>query len=173
MRRWPYGEKFELSNDEAPQFLELWRLLKAGAARFAFSVHRFNLAFERQGLEDRIVDLVIAAEALLLSDTGARDRGELRFRFALRAARFIPHPAYSARDVYKVMRSAYDIRSTIVHGGSPKDTSLPDDASATLSKFVDTIEELVRIGIRKALTMTGEGARLRQSEYWDDLVFSS
>jgi hypothetical protein len=172
LRQWPYGGRYELSADEVPQFLELWHLLEVGAARFGFSLHRFNLAFDRQLLADRIVDLVIAAESLFLGDLGVRDRGELRFRFALRAAKFIEHPNYGERDLFRVMRRAYDARSAIVHGGSPEDTRLPDNQSATLPTFIDAIEELVRLGLRKAFAMKEDGKKLRQTEYWEDLVFS-
>lgn len=106
LRWWPYGGKFELTESEVPHFLELWRLLEAGATRFGFSIHRFNLAFDRGILADRIVDLVIAAEALFLSDLDNKYRGELRFRFALRAAKFIEHPNYSEQDVFRVMRQS-------------------------------------------------------------------
>jgi hypothetical protein len=170
--QWPYGGTFELSEDEVPQFLELWRLLEEGAARFGFSIHRFNLAFDRGLLADRMVDLVIAAEALFLSDLDEKYRGELRFRFALRAAKFIDHPNYGEHDVFRVMRQAYDARSAIVHGGSPDDTRLPDNQSADLPTFIDATEELVRLGLRKGLSMKEDGKKLRQAEYWDTLVFS-
>ena len=170
--QWPYGGKYELSAGEVPQFLELWHLLEEGAGRFGFSIHRFNLAFDRGLLADRIVDLVIAGESLFMGDLGVQDRGELRFRFALRAAKFIEHPNYGERDLFHVMRRAYDARSAIVHGGSPKDTRLPDNPSATLPTFIDAIEELVRLGLRKGLSMKEDGKKLRQAEYWEDLVFS-
>ncbi len=70
------------------------------------------------------------------------------------------------------MRRAYDARSAVVHGGSPKDTRLPDDQSAKLPTFIDTIEELVRLGLRKGLLMKEDGKKLRQGEYWDSLIFS-
>lgn len=170
--RWPYGGKFELSEGEVQHFLELWRLLEERAARFGFSIHRFNLAFDRGLLADRIVDLVIAAEALFLGDLDEKYRGELRFRFALRAAKFIEHPNYGELDIFAVMRQAYDARSAIVHGGSPKETRLPDNPSANLPTFIDAIEELVRLGLRKALSMKEDGKKMRQAEYWDTLVFS-
>jgi len=59
-----------------------------------------------------------------------------------------------------------------VHGGSPDDTSLPDNPSANLLTFIDAIEELVRRGLRKALSMKEDGANLRQTEYWENLIFS-
>jgi hypothetical protein len=164
--------KFELSDAEVPHFVELWRLLEQGAAGFAFSIHRFNLAFDRGLLADRLVDLVIAAEALLLGDLDEKYRGELRFRFALRGAKSIEHPKYSEHDVFRVMRQAYDARSAFVHGGSPNETRLPDDQSAKLPAFIDAIEDLVRLGLRKALSMKEAGKKVRQSEYWDTLVLS-
>lgn len=170
--QWPYGGKAELSEDEVPNFLELWRLLEEGAGRFAFSVHRFNLAFDRGLLADRIVDLVIAAEALFLGDLDEKYRGELRFRFALRAAKFIEHPSYGEHDIFRLMRQAYDVRSAIVHGRSPSETRLPDNPAANLPTFIEAIEELVRLGLRKALSMREDGRKLRQSEYWDTLIFS-
>jgi Apea-like HEPN len=147
---WPYWGNYELSAGEVPQFLRLWQLLEEGAARFGFSIHRFNLAFDRGLLADRIVDLVIAAESLFLGDLPL-DRGELRFRFALRAAKFVEHPSYSEHDIVRLMRRAYDARSAVVHGGSPSDTRLPDKNSAELPAFLDTVEEIVRLSIRKAL----------------------
>jgi hypothetical protein len=171
LRQWPYGGRFELSEAEIPQFLELWHLLEEGASRFSFSIHRFNLAFDRRLIADRIVDLVIAGESLFLGDLNAQDRGELRFRFALRAAKFIKHAVYSEHDIFRVMRRAYDARSAIVHGGSPQDTSLPDNKAATLPVFIDVIEDLVRRALCKALSMKLEGKRLRQADYWDGLLF--
>ena len=70
------------------------------------------------------------------------------------------------------MRRAYDVRSATVHGGSPKDTRLPDNQSAKLPTFIDAIEELVRLGLRKGLWMKEDGKKMRKAEYWDALVFS-
>lgn len=72
------------------------------------------------------------------------------------------------------MRDAYDARSAIVHGSLPseKNIRLPDNQSATLPTFIDVIEELVRLGLRKALSMKEHGKNLRLAKYWDSLVFS-
>jgi hypothetical protein len=72
------------------------------------------------------------------------------------------HPTIGKKDIFRLMRDAYDARSAIVHGGSPK-------------KSVDTktVEELVRLGLRKALTMKADATRLRQSSFWDDLLWPS
>jgi len=156
----PFSGAFELSEVEVPHFLELWRLLEEGAECLRFSIHRFNLAFDRGLVGDRIVDLVISAEAPLLGDTGNKDRGELRFRFALRAAKFIKRTDFGERDVYRKMREAYDARSAVVHGG---EASLPE---------IDVIEDLVRLGLRTALSMKEDRGKLRRADYWETLVLS-
>jgi hypothetical protein len=169
--QWPYGGGCEITNDDIPQFLHLWQLLEEGTNRFGFIIHRFNIAFDRGLLVDRIVDLVIAAEALLLGDLDDRYRGELRYRFALRAAKFIKHPTYTQHEVFQIMRGAYDARSSIVHGGSPKQLRLPNNSSPNLPSFSDAVEELVRLGLHKALSMKADAVKLRNSEFWDQLVF--
>lgn len=57
-------------------------------------------------------------------------------------------------------------KGRIVHGGSPRDTRLPDEQDAKLPAFIDSVEELVRLGIRKGLSMKQDGTKLRQAEYW-------
>ena len=171
--QWPNGGSFHLSEPEIAPFIVLWKLLEKESARFEFSIRRFNLAFDRRLLDDRLVDLIMAAEALFLGDTDEKDRGELRFRFALRAAKFIEHQKYDELAVYRLMRRAYDARSAIVHGGTPKDSRLPDDKLATFNTFIDAIEEIVRLGLRKALSMEDGGKRLRESAFWDSLILKS
>ena len=106
LRQSPFFGDFALSDCEVPQFLELWSLLEHEAARFGFTLHRFSLSFDRGLLADRIVDLVIAAESLFLKDQD-ENRGELSYRCALRAAKFVKHHKYSERDVFQMVRLAY------------------------------------------------------------------
>lgn len=169
--RLPWGFDYELSETEVPSFVALWQLLGRVADRLHFSLHRFNLAFERRLLADRLVDLVISAEALLLSDVDSKDRGELRFRFSLRASQLIPHASYTRKQVYKFMRTAYDARSSIVHGSTPTDLTSPDGTKVPLDNFVDTLENLLRPGLRRALDITDRGTALHKAQFWESLLF--
>ena len=94
---------------------------------------------------------------------------------ALRAAKFIEHPSYSEYQVFCLLRQAYDVRSGIVHSGSlrKRETRLPDNQTADLPTFIDAIEDLVRLGLRKALSMKQDAIKMRQHEHWDALVFSN
>jgi len=66
----------------------------------AASLRRFNMAADRDSVEDSIVDLMIASESLFLSEVAApADRGELSFRFAQRAALIPPLVLLQAEQV--------------------------------------------------------------------------
>jgi hypothetical protein len=114
------------------------------------------------------VDLVAALEALLLTEID--ERGELRFRTALRGAVFIEAPDLTRRQIQKQLRRAYDVRSSVAHGGTPKEDDLksPTDERLSLDAFVSGIEELVRLAVRKGIEAVGRGARWPPD--WDTLV---
>jgi len=165
---------YELGDMEVEGLQEMWSDLTSGTLDkrtfLAMSLRRFNIAFERQQLDDRIVDLMIAAESLFLHDAGSPgERGELRFRLAVRAAKFIESPRYAPRQVFDLMRKAYDVRSKVVHGGSIKNTGLPDKPTATLGELVSAFEDVMRLGLRKTLNER----QIRQTGYWEDLLFDN
>ena len=92
-----YGD-LRLNTSDLSPLQDLWADLRRNAASrrrpppIAFS--RFASAFDRATLQDRLIDLMIAAEAIFLQEDGSpEDRGELSFRLALRAAHFITDPA--------------------------------------------------------------------------------
>lgn len=163
---------YELGADEVPDFQELCADfanpdLQEKQRRFLImALRRFRIAADRNQLEDRIVDLMIAAESLFLSDAG---KAELRFKLALRASLYIESPRYSQRDVFQLMLKAYDVRSDIVHGEEVKQTKLPDKPEATLQEFVSAVEDAMRLSIRKALADPLIGSK----GYWEDLMLGS
>lgn len=87
------------------------------------SLHRFLLGRKRADLVDKLVDYVIAWEALLLTSDGNPITQELSYRFSLNGAVLISSANIKTKpnEVYKKMKGAYSARSTIVHGGSEKE----------------------------------------------------
>lgn len=77
------------------------------------ALRRFVLALSREREDDRLIDLAIATEALLLDH-----EGELSLRLALRAATLAEGTPLSPREVYERMRTAYRVRSKVVHGAN-------------------------------------------------------
>lgn len=62
-------------------------------------------------LEEKIMNAVIGLESLLLAE-----KQEIAFRFYVRSAKILGLLNYSSMQVKKILKIAYDIRSTFVHG---------------------------------------------------------
>jgi len=87
---------------------------------------RFYMSYRHSNWFDIIVDLTIALEALFSPD----DRQELSHRVSLRAAWLLDldeqtHDAGKVNNkTYNIVRTMYDIRSSRVHGGTPKTSDI-------------------------------------------------
>jgi hypothetical protein len=150
--------EFVLSAEEGKAFAQFWpKFINARQTSFVdAAIRRFGYAGERFRPQDRLVDFMICAESLFLSDVGeSKERGEMRFRLSLRFGLFAEIEGYSRVDAFRLMRSAYDSRSAIVHGGSVEesDLKLPSIGTVALMKFVEAVEEALRSALHKAIEL--------------------
>ena len=115
----PFRAPYALVQGDVASLVSLLPAVKAlDRESFSFlelALRRFNQSYGRVGAEDRLIDYMIAFEALYLNDTGAQERGEMRFRLALRVAQFL-RELNQQKSLYREMRAAYNMRSSIVHG---------------------------------------------------------
>ncbi len=168
------GPTYSINKDDGNRLKEIFSLIrKVKKDRFRFltlALRRFNQSYDRYEAEDRLIDHMIAFEALYLNDTGSGEyRGELRFRLALRTAFFL-REGDQRKTLSKEMADAYDIRSSIVHGD---EYDLPKINGKTLSinEFVIKIEGYLRESLCKFITLAqGESVPRRVVE-WDDVIF--
>jgi hypothetical protein len=171
---WPVAEPYVLTSDEASAFREFWTAFHSAHRHRVIegALRRFGYAAERTRSDDEIVDLLIAAESLFLSDLDARDRGELRFRLSTRCALLLGETLDERRRIAKFMRHAYSARSGIVHGGVPHDVDLRtiEGERASVEEFADGLEEVLRRALQAAVTRirTGQGF----PPDWEELWFS-
>ncbi len=141
---------YELTQAEAGEFLEFYnwllRIETSSELALELAIRRFNLAYGRAILADRLIDMMIAFEALFLPE-----RDELALRLSLRVANLLRDTG-DRQDIFTRMKRAYKLRSNIVHGSKIKDEELSD--------CVQTIEELLRQSLRSLLKLVGQGQRL-------------
>ena len=141
----------------------LWGDLCRNASRNrppSIALSRFTSAFDRSTLQDRLIDLMIAAEAIFLQEDGSpEDRGELSFRMALRAAHFIVDPTRDKVAIFDQMKKAYGLRSRLVHGG----------IHATTPADVDPVSDLVRLALVQALATFRARDAFGRPEFWKAL----
>lgn len=155
--------KLHLDRQAPNQFVATWqRLRRPGLLdqykSLAIALRRLSYQAHRERVEDELVDVLIAAEALYLSDGGYT---ELGFRLALRAAALADPQTLemTPRDVFNLMKSAYSVRSAVVHGDTPKAKDLMLRGTAvTLPEFVQAIERAIRQGLREAVRRAADPA---------------
>lgn len=134
---------------------------------------RFNAAMDRFSLDDAVVDLLVAAEALFLRDAGsAEDRGELGLRLSLRTANLLANHPTDRLAMFKFMKAAYDERSHIAHGGSFRSTVKVSgrDAKVPLNEFVDELTAVMRKAFQKIIPKYRRDASFGTVEFWDSLI---
>jgi hypothetical protein len=160
---------YQFGERDAQLLKLLWDKLESPMVReeLGVAVRRFADSCVRHRHEDKLIDLMIAAESLFLRGT---KEGEKSFRLALRAAQFLGEGAAS-REVYKRMRRAYECRSVLVHGGNPSsDRRLK---KLDLTKFACEVGDDIQAAIFKVLNLLGTaevGASLGD-EYWSRYLF--
>ncbi len=76
------------------------------------ALRRFNLSYGRQSLEDRLIDLTIALESLVLFKV----EDELSYRLSLRGAALL-RDAKDPSETQATLKCLYDVRSKVVHEG--------------------------------------------------------
>ena len=161
-------------------FKQFWDVIQSAPIKerkfLDIAIRRFGYAHERHRLEDKIIDLLIAAEALFLSDYNKDDPyiGEIRYRLSLRAALFLSSNAESQRMIFRQMRAAYDLRSKIAHGGDAKNVKLPkqpDGTPTTLEDFGWIIQGHIRLALRKAIDLALRPTTPMELVKWDELIF--
>jgi hypothetical protein len=135
-------------------------------------MRRFELAAERSQPEDEIVDLMIAAESLFLTETSKRDRGEMRYRLATRVALLVGTTLDERMRLWDFARKAYDARSVIVHGGTPAEKDLLglDGQPLRLDLFADELEQVMRQALQIASRTVAEGKPFPPN--WEELMFA-
>ena len=138
------------------------------------AMRRFGHSRERYRVDDKIIDLLIAAEALFLSQGSYT--AEISYRLSQRAALFLATGGQARQNVFRRMRAAYSLRSAVAHGGRYPTHNLPkmDDGTVpTVDDFVWQIQEYIRIAIIKAVQIANQHNSPAALVDWDELMFGS
>lgn len=116
--RFPF---YEFTKDDVIPLQELYEHLNKTYfnknSEFIISLRRFNDSLTRFRYDDKLIDMVIAFEALLFK---SGENNELLYRLKIRTAKLL-RKEYSKRvDLIKKLTKIYKLRSSIVHGGKYK-----------------------------------------------------
>jgi len=156
------GGKCKLSQKDINEIKKLLKVISQGKSRLSeiikICLRRIDLVNMRLSPEDRLLDIFMALEALVLPDSG----GELSFRLATRMAKFLGQDKKDHVRIYKLILKAYGLRSKVIHGNQLKLKETSD---------IDELEKLTKEAIRKYLYMFAGGKDGKKKNYWTELLF--
>jgi len=159
--------EYELNEETLTKFIEFfdsyWDIIHQKPQPLWNALFRFSSSYEKRTLADRLVDLMIAMEALF------GDNGELTYKISLRSACML-YPAGEARErAFDTIKKLYEERSKIVHGKTLN--------SRSDNKRISQFEDYVRNSIIKFLHLYRDGhlstSSILSGEELDRLIFFS
>ena len=142
-------------------FDEYWGMLEGLDRRVKRGLSRFSSSYERRELEDRLIDLVIALEALF-SDG---DSGGVAFKIATGCAGWLYPPGEHRCSLFRFVKYVYGLRSDVVHGrkGRGKEPTTED---------LDRLECVVRASVMKFLDHQKSNQDTLEPKDLDEMMMS-
>jgi hypothetical protein len=159
-----------LSTREVTELVNLWKRTGKLRKDLHIALRRFGDAIARKKPDDKMIDLMIAAEALFLPESD-----ELTYKLSMRTAYMLERSKQKRREVYSLMKDAYKIRSRIIHGATPV-LPFKDRTSGqryNMQGFTVQVEELLRRALKKALHASVDSGWPKKGPDWDSLFFGS
>jgi len=132
------GSLYELKEAEVSEFRRFWentcKLDLEQPAPIGVAIRRLNYSYERDRPEDKLVDYMVAFEALFFKEGEA---GEYRHKLSVRVARFLEQEYNQRTQIATKMAEFYDKRSVVVHG----------EPVRLSHEFTDSVEDYLRKSI--------------------------
>lgn len=149
--------ELRLEKGEGEELKKFWILYKEFATKqsqFMFletAMSRFDFAYDNLRIEDRLIDYMIAFEALFLKGD---EEQELSYRLGLRAAVLLENPGEPRKEIFQNMRIAYSLRSLVVHGKNYDKIKIKlEEKYKTIDIFILLIEKYLRASIKKFMDL--------------------
>lgn len=100
------------------------KLLTSEGSFPKLAYRRYLLSFEKEALEDQLLDLWIALESLFVPDG---KKGEITYKVRLRMSYFFATEYQERQKLSEFIKSSYNHRSEIVHSGKTLGSGLKDE----------------------------------------------
>ncbi|MFQ6122616.1 MAG: hypothetical protein ACE5LA_06120 [Dehalococcoidales bacterium] len=147
----------ELLKEFSAYYANYWDIISERPHPLWNAIYRFSLSYEEHTDNDRLIDLMVAMEALY------GDYEYHRYKIPLRCSCLLFRLGEERKANFKLIKDIYDKRSRILHGNA---------LSPVVSKSeIEQFEDLVRMSVHKFLDMYKDGKRISSGSELDDLLF--
>lgn len=151
------------------KLLALWPLLNDNSKKsihyLTLAIRRFSLALNRPSGDDKLIDLMICAEALFLRV----EQGELTYKLSHRAALLLGGDAAEQREIFSFFGKAYAMRSKVVHGATSY--SRNQSEIEELTNTAQRLTEYLRATISYMLDLAMLPHATAELINWKDFIF--
>lgn len=152
MQSHPGSPIYSMGKEEVKTFKQLCNRLNELSSledqKLGLALRRYNLSFSVPEFEDKLIDYMIALEALFLS--GESEKG---FRLRTYMTTFLGNNSPSRmQEIWNYVKKAYELRSQVVHGTKPLPSKISVrglDYIVSIEDFVFKIEEYTRDAIKR------------------------
>jgi hypothetical protein len=158
MYRVPANTDLDAVSEQIGKVFSVTNSLKPSAG-YGLALRRLWQSAAREYIEDRILDLIIAAENLFLADSN----DELSYKLAVRCAYYLaPTDAAERHRIYDLIKAAYGQRGKVAHGRHAAPDVKVNGTRVPTKDVFDQVETLLRRAFQKRLLETpGRGIGLR------------
>jgi hypothetical protein len=140
------GNEYVLKREEVEPLIDLYNSIPTELITreksIELAVRRLGFAYGRITHEDKVIDLMIAYEALFFRKS---ESGEQRHKLAVRAARLLRQKFDERKELFREIKEFYDKRSILVHASestTPADlTKMEDYLRTSIKSFIFKIAE--------------------------------
>jgi len=161
--------KYVLTESEANEFESFFaefsktKSISDRRSPIALALSRFNNTYERRRPEDKLIDYMIAFEALYLR----REPGEYGYRMAIRVASMLGSTPEEKKQIFSQITTAYRLRGKIVHGS--KDIMQKNSVSV---EDISKVEQHLRHSIREFIKLINSETHGDIIKSLDESIFS-
>jgi len=174
MQSHPGSPIYIMERKEVKTFKQLYNKLNElsslGDQKLGLALRRYNLSFSVPEFEDKLIDYIIALEALFLS--GASEKG---FRLRIYMTNFLGNNSPSKRqEIWDYIKKAYELRSQVVHGTKPLPSEISMKGlnySVYREDFVFKIEEYTRKAIKKYIEMKAKNKNFNLQNFIERILY--
>ena len=160
----PFGNSTEAGETQIKEAERLYHTLVNldlnVSEKLRIPINRWITSGTNKAVVDRMIDLGIAFEALYLL---AGERGEIRFKLAVRAAWHLGKDKDDRNKLLTKFKQIYDRRSKAVHSGKLDKTAKFGEEDIPVLDFIERVQDLCRQSIIKIM----EDGRFPN---WNDLI---